>query len=405
MPYRLDPSDRRCVQVQRPSGWQRLKCHAQTSDARDHLTALRLNVLEAFDSSVPPRSYRKLGTGVNARLMDALLRHRHWLLLAENGIARDAASAYREASLDILLHLTRLAEKDGAISTLQRMRLARLRVLHQRIDDAVQIAGVQAEAGLVAGLTTLAQREAAFQARLLQRTLPTGLALNLEGPDIQRVQAILSEPLGGRVYGERFARNHGEARFAMRRSLATSFALGEGMDSAARRLRRHVDTILINRAVQITRSEMQRVANRTAQQTYLQNADVLKGIMIVETLDVRTCLLCIQQDGKVFGVSENPGSLPPYHPGCRGFITPVTRSFEELGLVIDEFPPGTRASMNGEVPATVTYRDWFPDQPAEFQREVLGPTRYRLWKSGQLEIDDMVKSMRVLPVSELPVAA
>lgn len=44
MPYRLDPSDGRCVEVQREAGWERLKCHPTREAAARHLTALRINV-------------------------------------------------------------------------------------------------------------------------------------------------------------------------------------------------------------------------------------------------------------------------------------------------------------------------------------------------------------------------
>jgi hypothetical protein len=49
MPYRLDPADRRCVQVQRPAGWRRLQCHPTTGAARAHLTALTVNVEKRMD--------------------------------------------------------------------------------------------------------------------------------------------------------------------------------------------------------------------------------------------------------------------------------------------------------------------------------------------------------------------
>lgn len=47
MPYRLDPQDARCVQVQRDTGWQRLRCHPNSTAARAHLAALVINVEEA----------------------------------------------------------------------------------------------------------------------------------------------------------------------------------------------------------------------------------------------------------------------------------------------------------------------------------------------------------------------
>jgi hypothetical protein len=45
-------------------------------------------------------------------------------------------------------------------------------------------------------------------------------------------------------------------------------------------------------------------------------------------------------------------------------------------------PPGTRASMDGQVPADLTYADWLKKQSAARQDEILGPTRGKLFRSG-----------------------
>lgn len=48
MPYRIDPANRRCVQVERtPGRWSRLKCHPSRAEALAHMRALRINVEEA----------------------------------------------------------------------------------------------------------------------------------------------------------------------------------------------------------------------------------------------------------------------------------------------------------------------------------------------------------------------
>ena len=100
----------------------------------------------AFSTAVPPYSYRKLGRGVNARLADSLLRHRHWLLMVENRVASSAVLAYREALESIEASLARVALKDaGAMSNLALMRRDRLRDLAVRIEEAIQIGGAAAE--------------------------------------------------------------------------------------------------------------------------------------------------------------------------------------------------------------------------------------------------------------------
>ena len=41
----------------------------------------------------------------------------------------------------------------------------------------------------------------------------------------------------------------------------------------------------------------------------------------------------------------------------------------------------TRASADGPVSAKLTYYEWLREQDAEFQRDVLGPSRFKLFNS------------------------
>ena len=54
---------------------------------------------------------------------------------------------------------------------------------------------------------------------------------------------------------------------------------------------------------------------------------------------------------------------------------------------MEELPPGTRASMDGQVPSNVTYFEWLSRQGAATQKDVLGPTRLKLWKEGGIAPD------------------
>jgi len=409
MPYRLNPTDPLCVQVQRQRAWQRVKCHPTKRGARDHLTALRINVVEGiYEGSVHEADNRKaraLGRSVNDRLMDANLRHRHLLLMIENGVAAEVVKAYEEALVSIHAHLAKQATRSGALTDLSRLSSRRLEILYARIEEALQIGDAAARGAVIKGLAEIIPAEVDFQLGLMRRTIARGVTLDLVGPDEALLRQILEEPLGGKTYGARFAKNHQATLDAMRGSLAQSVALGEGIDGAARRLNQNVTTLSRHRAVTITRSEIQRAANRAAQETYAANSGpsgVVKAIQVIETLDGTTCLICIMQDGKTFPPGSQTGSLPPYHANCRGFITPVLRSWEELGIDRKELSAGSRATMNGEVPQPVTYPEWFRTQPAAFQQEVLGPSRYRLYRKGKIDFDAMVKNNRIVPVSALP---
>ena len=67
---------------------------------------------------------------------------------------------------------------------------------------------------------------------------------------------------------------------------------------------------------------------------------------------------------------------------------------------MDEAPAGTRASMNGQVPATTNYEGWLKKQPEGVQIEVLGKKRYQLWKNG-VPLGKFVSNGKILSLSEL----
>ena len=48
--------------------------------------------------------------------------------------------------------------------------------------------------------------------------------------------------------------------------------------------------------------------------------------------------------------------------------------------------------MNGQVPASTTFQQWLKGKPAEFQDEVLGSTKGRLFRNGGLTLDRFVDS-------------
>ena len=185
------------------------------------------------------------------------------------------------------------------------------------------------------------------------------------------------------------------------------FAEGQTIPQIARRIRGtraagYADGILQEprRAVEsLVRTSLNHTTTTARESLYSKNSDLVKGwVQIVSTLDSRTTLICMNQDGKFYRIGEGP--RPPFHFGCRTTTAPVLRSWRELGINRAEIPPGTRDSMDGQIPETMTYAKWLKAQPAEFQREVLGTARYEMYKAGT-PIDRFVRDNRVLTLKEL----
>jgi hypothetical protein len=80
----------------------------------------------------------------------------------------------------------------------------------------------------------------------------------------------------------------------------------------------------------------------------------------------------------------------------------VVKSWRELGIDMDEMSPGTRASMDGQVPADMSYGAWLKKQSAARQDDILGPSRGALLRKGGLEMERFYNDKgRYLSLDEL----
>lgn len=149
------------------------------------------------------------------------------------------------------------------------------------------------------------------------------------------------------------------------------------------------------------RTTITAATNAGRQSVWEENSDVIKCVKWVSTLDTRTSDICRHNDGRVGPVApdENfsppagsqplspPMARPPAHANCRSTTVAVMKSWEELGFSVDELPEGTRASMDGQVPANQTYYKWLSNQSPERQIEALGKKRYEDWKEKGINPD------------------
>lgn len=132
--------------------------------------------------------------------------------------------------------------------------------------------------------------------------------------------------------------------------------------------------------------------------TYEDNDDLIPYYEWVSTLDGATSPICRKRDGMVWRVNKGP--LPPAHFNCRSSTAPMFKEDVTKVKVSKENPTGlikkpqggTRASMDGQVSADLTYNDWLKRQTKAFQVDVLGKQKAELFRKGGLTMDQFVNN-------------
>lgn len=315
----------------------------------------------------------------NDKLLDALTRHQIHLQRLSTATVRKVLALLRRSDTRIV---QRLLDED--ISALSRTRLERLLNDLRRVIDSAYF---DATGALQIDLEALATYESEFQTDLFKRVIPVKLETVTPTAE-QVIAAVNSRPFQGKLLREVYKELPASMFRKVRDTIRGGFVEGRTTDQIVRDLRGtrtlgYKDGILAKtrRDVEtVVRTAVAHTSTTARGYTYEANEDLVKGEMIVATIDSRTSLLCMGRDGKVYPVGKGP--RPPFHFNCRTTTTPILKSWRELGFDVDDLPPSTRATMNGQEPADVTYNDWLKKQDAAFQDDVLGEKRAQLFRAG-----------------------
>ena len=316
---------------------------------------------------------------VNDDLADALTSHQIGLQRLSTATVRKVLAQLRRSDGRIV---ERLLNED--ISTLSRTRMERLLNDLRRVIDSAYL---DATGALQIDLEQLAIYEGQYQGDLFKRVIPVAFETIAPSAD-QLVAAVNSRPFQGKLLREVYKELPAATFRKVRDTIRGGFVEGRTTDQIVRDLRGtaamgYKDGILAKsrRDIEaVTRTALNHTANTAREYVYEANDDLIKGVRWNSTLDGRTSLICMGRDGKVYAPGKGP--RPPAHFNCRSSTSPVLKSWRELGFDADELPAGTRASMNGQVPADQTYDGFLRKQPKAFQDEVLGKTKADLFRSG-----------------------
>lgn len=132
-----------------------------------------------------------------------------------------------------------------------------------------------------------------------------------------------------------------------------------------------------NQAERTAETQANGVSNNAQAAVY--EAAGIKEEEWVATLDHKTCPTCGNLDGKRFEAGK--GTTAPVHPRCRCLRVPVYAGSE----------------------IKTRYVDWFERRTETAKRSILGATRYDLYKSGELELNEFVndRTQKLYTIDEL----
>jgi SPP1 gp7 family putative phage head morphogenesis protein len=327
---------------------------------------------------------------VNEKLFDESISHQIDLLGYSNAVVRKMIRLLNATDADLMAQLTAKLDTLPASSfTVERLTLllTSVRALNSRAYDTVS-AELQNE------LKSLVAYEAEYQQKLLSVTVPVPIAtVNAEVV----YAAAMARPFQGRLLKE-WMQGLEEGKAAIiRDAVRIGYIESQTTSEIVKRIRgtralNYEDGLLkISRtnAESVVITALAHTSNYTQQAMFEANSEVIKGLRYTATLDTRTTAICASRDGTVYPLGK-PHPAIPAHWRCRSRYVAVTKSFKELGLNIKEFSGSTRASIDGQVPATLTYQEWLKKQSIERQNDVLGVTKATLFRKGGLSLDRFV---------------
>lgn len=252
-------------------------------------------------------------------------------------------------------------------------------------------------------LSKLAAAEAAF----LQSAF-ISIGIDTVIPPASVLDAIAKSSLiQGATIREWFSRLNQSARFDIERAVKNGVTLGQtnreiakaivgnGSDKGPQALAK-----ARRDAMAITRTGVQTIANDARMAGLMENQDIIKAVQWVSTLDSRTSEICMARSGKTWtfpkfkpiGHTIPWDGGPPAHWSCRSSFVPITKSFAEIRgePAAKEISQTTRASMDGQVAADLSFDQFLKNKPASFADKMLGKGKAELWRSGKITLSQLL---------------
>lgn len=391
----------------------------------------------------------------NEELLDAMIRHQIGILRFDAGVRNRIWAILDATEADMRAQIANRLRRNTA-GGLTPANLGRIDSLLRGLRETRVKAWREVDALMFEEMRAYAIAEPAFQVQIMESIFPVDLGLEL--PDPARLRAIVSK---GAFDGETLKSMLSRVKTADIRRIEQSVRIGmiqgESIPEIGRRILGSVGLRGTNGVTEITRRNAATIVRTAvngvgaeARREFAQaNSDLAPLQVFIATLDSRTTPVCRKWDGtlhdvvtglSVEGVTKGqPTPVLPLHPGERSLFAPAVdgevigerpiRNFTQQQLVreyaaqndlgkitgskrsnlpfghkksFDEFARKRMRELTGIVPAKTTYTQFLKRQPVQFQNDILGPTRGKLFRKGGLELNNFVdRAGNEIPLRDL----
>lgn len=328
----------------------------------------------------------------NEIILNESIAHHIDLQGYSNNIVRRIISTLNKADADLVNQITAAIEKLPA----SQFNVDRLTIILRSVVDLNNATYASISTELNNELADLTGYELSYQEQLISSLLPSQMSLVIVTPN-QVYAAAMARPFQSRLLKEWLIGIEESRAIKIRDAIRLGYVEGQTINDVVKRIRgtrslNYADGLLdVSRrdAEAIVRTAISHTSSYAREALYQANSDIVKGFRYTSTIDSRTTLLCSSRDGNEYKINE-PKPAIPAHINCRSIYVAILKTWKEMGLDIADTPPSTRASLDGQIPATTTYNEWLKKQSVERQDDILGITKAKLFRDGGLDLPKFI---------------
>ena len=298
----------------------------------------------------------------------------------------------------------------------------------------------------IKNLEMMAKADVQHEATVLTKLSPVQVAFAI--PSVSVLESLIrNRPMQGAKLSKWFSDLSADEAKRIEREITLGITQGETKPQIVRRIvgtrankykdgavnitRRHASTIV--------RTSINHVSDTARGRFYKDNKDVISALRWTSTLDGRTSPVCIRNDGLYASVDGSPlpegypslpsmGTRPPAHPNCRSIMiaevdglgligkrpfvvetvgekskrVSIKSESQRLGIKQRTYRKRYAEKTVGRVPAKTDYDTFLRRQSVEFQNDVLGIKRAKLFRAHpERNIREFVNGERFITIDDL----